>query len=118
MVIPEWTIGDRFRKARSLVGLGQREFAALIGVGAPAYAQWEADNSQPRNLITVAQAIERVAQVPAWWLLGVGSPVGSDAGGSEMRPRQGSNLRPTAYAPRSLPRVFRCAPRRALRDAA
>ena len=30
--IPEWTRGDRLRKARSLTGLTSREFAEEIGV--------------------------------------------------------------------------------------
>lgn len=31
--VPTWTRGDRFRKARELTGLTQREFADRIGVG-------------------------------------------------------------------------------------
>ena len=37
--IPEWTRGDRLRKARSLTGLTSREFAEEIGVSQKAHQQ-------------------------------------------------------------------------------
>jgi transcriptional regulator with XRE-family HTH domain len=70
-VIPSWTFADRLRKARNTTGLGQKDFAEQIGVKASAYAQWEADNNQPRNIVEVVTRIEDVTRIPASWLLGL-----------------------------------------------
>lgn len=97
MVIPRWSFADRIKKARSVVGLQQREFAALIGQKAPAYAQWEAGNNRPRDIVAVAEAIERVTSVPAWWVLGMEDPFPRQAppsmAGSRPTGREGAFLR-------------------------
>lgn len=98
-VIPSWTLADRLRKARSLVGKDQRGFAADLGVKPSAYAQWEAGRAKPRDLIAMARRVELITRVPASWLLGLDSdnprPGGPDGGG--MLPRLDSNQQPSGY---------------------
>lgn len=76
--IPEWSLGDRFRKVRRETGLTQRQFATLIGFPEPRYAAWEADRAIPPNVVSIAKAIQLATSVPAAWILGVdGDPTGS-----------------------------------------
>lgn len=72
----DWSFGDRLRKIRKrrTDNLGQREFAKQLGVGWQAYAQWEAENSQPRDVVAIAKRIEILTGVPAAWTLGVNAP--------------------------------------------
>lgn len=77
--IPEWTFADRLRKARLTTGMGGREFALRIGCNYSAYAQWEAGNSKPRDLIETAKQIEAVTGVAAIWLVGM-NPQDNDSG--------------------------------------
>jgi transcriptional regulator with XRE-family HTH domain len=94
--IPEWTLADRLRKARLSVKLGQREFAAALGVSAPTYSQWEAGNARPRDLVAIAKRIEMLTRVPAAWLLGVDdvSTRPNGPGGADGWAPWGSNPRP------------------------
>lgn len=69
--VPEWTFADRLRKARRQLGLTQREFAEKIEADPRRYAQWENDANLPRDLVQVAQRVEREAGVPAAWLIGL-----------------------------------------------
>lgn len=78
--VPEWTLGDRLRKARRLTGMTQRDFAAAIGEDARAYSQWEADNNRPRHLVEVCQSVEELTGVSAAWLLGLPVPVPGGSG--------------------------------------
>ena len=75
-VIPEWTLADRFRKARSLTGMDQRVFSAALSVAPATYAHWELGTNTPRNLVSVAKRVEVLTKIPAAWLLGV--PPGRD----------------------------------------
>jgi transcriptional regulator with XRE-family HTH domain len=93
-VIPEWTFADRLRKARSVVGMDQRSFAALLGHKPGAYAQWEADNAKPRDIVELARKIEEVTNVPAAWLLGIVTPPMRPTSGEEGWAPSGSNRRP------------------------
>ncbi len=94
--IPTWTFGDRLRKARRVTGLGQREFADLLDVPAPRYAQWEADNTLPRNLVNMCERIQAETGVSAAWLAGFDvSPV-PPGPGSEL-PHLDSNQEPCGY---------------------
>ena len=74
IVIPEWTFADRLRKARSIAGADQRGFAAQLQCTASAYAQWEAGNSRPRDIVGIARRIELLTRVPAAWLLDLEGP--------------------------------------------
>ena len=68
--VPEWTFGDRLRKAREHRKMEQSEMADALGVSRAVVSKWER-GSQPRNLFEVVQRWSEVTGVPAQWLLGV-----------------------------------------------
>jgi transcriptional regulator with XRE-family HTH domain len=83
-VIPTWSFGDRIRKARSIVGMTQAQFAMAIDVSDASLAQWETDRARPRDLLAVAKRVQKLTQVPAQWLLGL-----------SLLPRLDSNQEPS-----------------------
>jgi len=99
VVVPEWTLADRFRKVRSVADLDQRRFAERLGVKSSAYAQWEAGRARPRDLVAIARRVELITRVPAAWLLGLETanprPDGPDGG--QTLPRLDSNQQPSVY---------------------
>lgn len=70
-VFPEWTFGDKVRKARAIAGMDQRAFAAAINVKPGSLAQWETDRAKPRDIVAVARRIEMLTRIPAGWVLGI-----------------------------------------------
>ena len=95
--IPEWTFADRLRKARQATGLLQREFAEKLGVSKAAYAQWEAGNSRPRDVVIFSKKIELITNIPASWMLGLETqnPRPGGPGEGEVWAPRGSNPQPT-----------------------
>lgn len=77
MVIPEWTQGDRLRKARSLSGLTTRELAAKIGVGQKTITDAEGDKRGTRKPVLIAWSL--ATGVPLEWLE-TGTYTGGDLG--------------------------------------
>lgn len=66
--IPEWTLADRCRKARSVAGLGQGELAARVQVSRNTIANYEnARISRPGPLTLTAWA--EVCGVDRDWLV-------------------------------------------------
>lgn len=100
-VIPEFTIGDRLRKARELTGLDQVQFATEIDISRNTVGNYENGNVKPRRLALKAWAMR--TGVPLEWLeTGVASS-SPDGGGSvtsdtqptvqyDDRPGQGAEL--------------------------
>lgn len=70
--VPQWTLGERFRKARRIRKIEIKEMAELLGVSRVAISQWETDTARPRDLVGVAQQWADITQVPVSWLLGLG----------------------------------------------
>jgi transcriptional regulator with XRE-family HTH domain len=64
--IPEWTRGDRFRKARSMTGLTVQEFAGRIGISPKSVNNYEGDKVEPRKIVLNAWAL--ATGVPVEWL--------------------------------------------------
>lgn len=83
-VIPAWSFGDRIRKARSIAGMTQAEFAVAVDVSEASLAQWETDRARPRELLEVTKRVEKLTLVPAQWLLGL-----------SLLPRLDSNQEPS-----------------------
>lgn len=48
--VPEWTLGDRLRKARQVTGMTTRQFATEIGVAQGTVTGAENDTRQPRRI--------------------------------------------------------------------
>lgn len=65
-VVPEWTRGDRLRKARSLTGLTTREFATQIGVSQKTITDAENDHRAVRKIVFNAWSL--ATGVPVTWL--------------------------------------------------
>ena len=73
---PEWTFGDRLRKARRHAGMSQAEMATAIGASTARLSNWEAGYNLPRDLVGTAEAVASATAdaghpVPAGWLLGL-----------------------------------------------
>jgi len=92
--IPEWTLADRLRKARSAVGLGQRDFAERLDVSAGTYSQWEAGYARPRDVVAIARRIELLTRIPAAWILGVDALQPTPTPGGAVWAPRGSNPEP------------------------
>lgn len=72
-LIPEWTLGDRLRKARRSVKMTTAAFAEAINENPKTYGSWETDNSAPRNrdLLVMARRIEMLTRISAAWIIGL-----------------------------------------------
>lgn len=55
--VPEFTRGDRLRKARELAGYDRQQFAALIGIHRESLAKYESDRQAPRPPVLSAWAL-------------------------------------------------------------
>ena len=90
-VIPEWTMGDRLRKARSLTGQTTREFADTLGVSQATVTNAENDHRAVRRITLRAWAM--ATGVPVEWLEHGVTPQGGPDGWAPW----GSNPQPTDY---------------------
>ena|SRR5665647_1187241 len=98
-VIPEFTVGDRLRKAREHIGMDQIPFADELGVSRGTVSNYESGATTHLKPIVVRAWALRTG-VPAEWLLtGTTNPRPGDPDGGEMitaqRAREDSNLQPS-----------------------
>lgn len=108
MGIPQWTLGDRLRKVRTLAGLNQEDFAAKLDVTASAYSHWESDRTTPRNVVAIAQRIELLLGTPASWTLGLVESVPSPGGpGGLKKVSSVSERQPLDYKVGSSAAIFK-----------
>lgn len=86
VVIPQFTRGDRLRKARELTGLDQTEFARELGVSRQTVSNAETDARAVRTITLRAWAMR--TGVPVAWLETGESPRqdGPDGGSAGVRP--------------------------------
>lgn len=70
--VPEWTFGDRLRKAREFARLDQATVAKTLGVSAGSVSNWEKGRGLPRGgEVKLAQKWSEQTGVPVPWLLGI-----------------------------------------------
>jgi DNA-binding XRE family transcriptional regulator len=71
-VIPQWTLGDRLRKARESAGLGQAELADKIGIARTSIVTYENDRQTPRQPVLLSWAL--CCCVDLTWLVAGDTP--------------------------------------------
>ena len=103
-VVPEWTIGDRLRKARNLTGLTVEDFARRTLISAKTINNYEADRVEQQPL-----RLEKWASVTGvslhWLRTGEGSSVPTPpTGGGEPTPEQSDAVAKLAASKRSATR--------------
>lgn len=64
--IPEWTVGDRLRKAREMTGLDQRQFAMHTGLSRGTVNNYEGGKVEPRRPSLILWAM--ATGVPVTWI--------------------------------------------------
>lgn len=106
--VPEWSRGDRLRKARMLTGMTTRDFAAKIGVSQKTLTDAEGDRRQTVRKPIIA-AYSLATGVDAEWLETGKSPTGPgpDGGLVDLRARRYSKPQPSdpnvGGQPRAIP---------------
>ena len=99
--IPQWSRGDRLRKARTLTGLSTREFAERVGISPKSVNNYEGDAVEPRKIVMNAWAL--ATGVPVEWLETGTAPTGTDGpDGGHVLPRLDSNQQPSGYVSRQV----------------
>lgn len=95
-VVPEWTVGDRLRKARQVTGLTTREFAERIGVSQKTITSAENDVHAVRKITFLAWSM--ATGVPVEWL-----QTGDVEGTAKPRPDgpDGAGVRHLGLEPRT-----------------
>lgn len=69
-VVPEWTLGDRLRKARLHAGLEQSELAAQTGISRASIVNYENGHTTPSRPSVLSWAL--CTGVSLEWLMGGG----------------------------------------------
>jgi transcriptional regulator with XRE-family HTH domain len=108
--VPEWTLGDRLRKARVHRGLEQEQLAELIGLKRSTIGNYERGDTPPKRPVLLAWSV--ATGVPLKWIEtgkpppGPNGPDGgipSDDDGGGL-PRLDLNQEPAGYRSRLLNR--------------
>lgn len=68
--IPEWTLGDRLRKAREHAGLSQTQLYAETGIARSSIVRYENDEARPSRAMLLAWHL--CTGVSLDWLMGLG----------------------------------------------
>lgn len=67
--VPEWTFGERLRKARRELQLNQEAMAERLGVKRVTYAAWEVGQNKP-DITELAPRLEEVTGISRLWFVG------------------------------------------------
>ena len=72
-LIPEWTLGDRLRKAREVANLSREEMAARLAAAGirtttASVWNWENDVSRPRDVLGTTYIWAEICGVNVEWL--------------------------------------------------
>ena len=95
--VPQFTQGDRLRKAREITGLDQTEFAREIGVSRKTVWNAETDRTHPRQILLRAWSL-RTGVSLHWLETGEApSPDGGDGALAPVSLLPESNRRPSYY---------------------
>lgn len=93
--VPQWTVGDRLRKARTTTGLTAKAFADEIGISTKTALDAESDKRAPRRITLLAYAMR--SGVPVEWLE-TGNAPQPKPGGEGLYTARDSNPEPADSA--------------------
>ncbi|MBQ9918045.1 MAG: helix-turn-helix transcriptional regulator [Microbacterium sp.] len=84
--VPEWSFAEKFRKARKIAGMEQREFAEALGLTSSTVASYETGRSTPRFRAAspLAKKIQMLTNIDYRWFLDL--PDGDDVGPAGIEP--------------------------------
>lgn len=68
-VIPQWTLGDRLRKARESAGMDQLELANRVGISRNTVSNYELGNGTRPPKVVVLRAWANECGVPYEWIV-------------------------------------------------
>ena len=85
--VPEWTMADRFRKARESADMSQDELAKLVGMSRSGIAKIEQGKTEPRR--TTLISVSFATGVSLDWLENGETPTGDNPGGGDVVRHQG-----------------------------
>lgn len=68
---PEWTLGDRIRRARRNAGMDRLALARKLGVSRQTIGFWENDETQPRRFAETLDLLAEITGVDRDWLYGI-----------------------------------------------
>lgn len=97
--IPEWTFAEKFRKARKIAGMEQREFAVALKLTPSTVAAYETGRATPRfrDAAPLAKRIQILTRVDYTWFLDVADP--APTGGGTHLIGVGTNIHRRAVGP-------------------
>lgn len=92
-IIPVWQFNDKLRKARSITGMSQDQFAEQLELKASTYSAYESGRAMPRmrDASPLAHRLQALTRIPAEWFL-----VTDDHDGNGMEPPRG--IEPRTYS--------------------
>lgn len=93
--VPQWTVGDRLRKAREHAGFEQQQLSEISGISATSISALEKNKTQPRKSTLNLWALATGVSID--WILTGKAPTGDNGGGDpiDLRARRDSNSRPS-----------------------
>jgi len=103
--IPQWTFGDRIRKARRDSHLTQAALAEKLGVQVGRLSNWESGANNPDDIVAVARQVKLVTRVPVMWLLTGEGPAGPDAPAASEVPVRGPRCNVPAASAATIRRL-------------
>jgi transcriptional regulator with XRE-family HTH domain len=106
--VPQWTLGDRMKKAREHAGLKQSELAEITGIGRSTMPTYETGKVIPARPVLLSWAV--ATGVPLSWLMHGDADPGPPDGGTPLFPQVRRGAHPTSLEPRkyaSFPRIPR-----------
>ncbi|HWA67244.1 MAG TPA: helix-turn-helix transcriptional regulator [Mycobacteriales bacterium] len=91
-VVPEWTIGDRLRKARETTNLDRQAFATDLGIARNTLTKYETGDRLPPRPLLIAWCV-RTGVSMTWVMTGNAADPSPDGDG--WRARRDSNPQPS-----------------------
>jgi len=96
-VIPEFTVGERLRKAREVIGLDQDQLGDEIAMSRNSVSNYETGATTHLKPIYLRAWALRTGVPLSWLVTGIANPQPNEPTGGGELPRLDSNQQPSGY---------------------